>query len=385
MADFERFFTDQGIPTTENGMKERFKQIVVAEGSTLSNDSRYSPFWRVVSAIVITPAMWLLKTLISNIAPQFYLKTATGGYLDDWAANYDVTRNIGQPTVGTLEFHRYDDTQARTIAAGTAISSLPINNIVYTVYLVADLVFEAGVAYKNAVVSSVVNSSDTNLAAGYFNQIDEAGVSVDHGDNWISQIGVSDETDDELRERVRLRFNRLSHYHTDGVYRSIISEEADVPPANVFFQHDAPRGPGTANAYILFPLAIPQASVLARVNKHIREDGHHGHGDDVIVFEMPRLPVAVTATVFINNEVIELERERMRAEITQAIRAAFRENAAYTGLTLTQPNSRFSFTVLSGELIRIFPDLDLIEFDNADIYTQMWVPSLDSVTLNMGG
>ncbi|MDE8603891.1 baseplate J/gp47 family protein [Marinomonas sp. RSW2] len=384
MADFERFFTDQGIPTTEDGMKERFKQIVIDEGSTVSNDSRYSPFWRVVSAIVVTPAMWLLKTLISNIAPQFYLKTAKDAYLDDWSANYDVERKIGQPTLGMLEFHRYDTTQTRTIVAGTAITTLPINNIVYSVFLVEDLVFEAGTAYKAAQVSSVVNSSDTNLAAGYFSQIDEAGMAVDHGENWITQIGVSDETDDELRERVRLRFNRLSHYHTDGVYRSIISEATGVPPENVYFQHDAPRGPGTANAYILFPLASPQASVLTRVNKHIREDGHHGHGDDVMVFEMPRQSVNITATAFIANEVIELERERMKAEITQAIRAAFRENAAYSGLTLTHPNSRFSFTRLAGELIRIFPDLDLIEFDNADIYTQRWVPSLNTVTVTVG-
>jgi uncharacterized phage protein gp47/JayE len=384
VADFERFFSDNAVPVTESAMKDRFKQIVSESGSAISNDSRYSPFWRAISAMITTPALWMMNTLVSQLAPQFYLKTASGSYLDDWAANYDVFRKVGQPTIGKLQFHRLEADQERTIAAGTAINTLSINGQIYSVFLVDDLFFAEGVAYAETVVSSVAHTSATNLDAGYYTQIDEPGVSVNHGIEWIDQVGVDDESDESLRERVRLRFNRLAHYHTDGVYRSIISEHANVPPENIFFEHNAPRGPATANAFILFPLSTPAASVLSRVNRHIREEGHHGHGDDVLVMSMPRKMVSISATAYIDNELIEIERERLKFEIEQAIRAAFRENAAYTDLTLTLPNTHFSFARLTGELIRIFPDLDDINFDQDDIDSAMEVPAIQSLVVTIG-
>lgn len=78
-----------------------------------------------------------------------------------------------------------------------------------------------------------------------------------------------------------------NQWHTDAVYRAMISAFPGVRPDGVYFQHGAPRGPDSANAFVLFDADVPAATYLAQINAHIREQGNHGHGDDLLVMVMP--------------------------------------------------------------------------------------------------
>ncbi|HHQ4701532.1 TPA: baseplate J/gp47 family protein, partial [Aeromonas veronii] len=65
-VDFMALLAETGIPTTEQAMEAELKKEVEAAGSLITNDSDVSPFWRLVRGVVITPALWLVRTLLAG-------------------------------------------------------------------------------------------------------------------------------------------------------------------------------------------------------------------------------------------------------------------------------------------------------------------------------
>ena len=59
-VNFRQLLAQEGVPTTEEAMAIELQKHVVAAGSQVSNDSRMSPFWRLIKAVVIAPALWLM-------------------------------------------------------------------------------------------------------------------------------------------------------------------------------------------------------------------------------------------------------------------------------------------------------------------------------------
>ena len=49
---FETMLEEASVPTTEAAMKAEWDAINAAEGSQITNNSAWSPFWRLISAIV---------------------------------------------------------------------------------------------------------------------------------------------------------------------------------------------------------------------------------------------------------------------------------------------------------------------------------------------
>lgn len=47
---FETMLKEAGVPTTEAAMKAEWDAINAAEGSQITNNSAWSPFWRLISA-----------------------------------------------------------------------------------------------------------------------------------------------------------------------------------------------------------------------------------------------------------------------------------------------------------------------------------------------
>ncbi|ELF4661564.1 hypothetical protein RNG78_000001, partial [Salmonella enterica subsp. enterica serovar Muenster] len=65
-VDFEEVVKASGMPVTEEEIRDRFNAIATEEG-IITNTSRMSPFWRLVTAIVTAPVMWLKEVLISTV------------------------------------------------------------------------------------------------------------------------------------------------------------------------------------------------------------------------------------------------------------------------------------------------------------------------------
>jgi uncharacterized phage protein gp47/JayE len=374
------------MPTTEEEVSAQFNAIVASEG-LITNTSRMSPFWRLITAIVTAPAMWLKDALVSTVMANMFVATASGQMLRllAWAVN--VTPKPASAAEGVIRFFKNDAGAAVTVKAGTLIQTERINGMVYGLVTTADFIIDATVASALLPVIATGVGGAYNLAPGYYRILPVAVNGISHvasEEGWLTQPGADAESDDELRERCRNQFNLVGNYHTDAVYRSMIAGVAGLSVDRIFFEHDAPRGPGTANAFLLLDSGVASAPFIETVNDFITTQGNHGHGDDMQCFAMPETRHDLAATVYVNN-LNNLDDEG-RAVLTQGIenliRCAFRENTDYD-VKKTWPYSRFSFSRLGQEVHRAFSLVDSIEFSLADITSELNVPRLNSVTVSL--
>lgn len=383
-VDFEEVLEDAGMPVTPDEANAEFEKAVEAQGM-ITNTSSMSPFWRLITVIVTTPVMWIKDALVNAIMPGMFVATATGKLLDLLAWGLRLSRKQATAAKGTIYFTKQDDTEAVTVPAGTVIQTERINGVVYAVTVDADYTIDAGITGAEIPVTAAGTGTAYDLAPGYYHILPTAvdGVaSATNDDNWLVTPGADQESDDELRERCRNQYNLLGNYHTDAVYRSMIASVAGLSIDRVFFEHDAPRGPGTANAYLLLDTGVASDPFIAAVNTYINDEGHHGHGDDMQCFALPDTQQDLTVTLYVASpdNLTADQQSELTTGAENLVRCAFRENADYD-VEKTWPYSRFSFSKLGQALHRNFAVLDSVEFSLTDIVSDLNVPRLHSLSV----
>lgn len=384
--DFKQALADAGVPTTEAKLRAAWEAEVAAQGSKLSNTSSWSPFWRVVTALVTKPVLWMLDFIAGTVLPNFFVKTAVGAWLDLLAWQVNVERKAATKATGQLLFTRSAVAGTLEIPAGTRVQSIAINGNVYVMVTTAIGTFLDGQAQALVPAEASAAGTGYNLAPGYFSILPEpipGVVQVVNAEGWLLQPGADTEGNDDLRLRVRNQFSAVNQWHTDAVYRAMIAAFPGVQADGVYFEHGAPRGPGTANAYVLFENDSPADTYLEQINAHVRDEGNHGHGDDLLVMQMPETQHQVRVTVWPTTAVGSVGWNTLKADIALFIRAAFRENSDYKP-TLTYPQSQFSFSRLTTELHEQFAGIKSLDFANADIVSQMTIPRLTGVEVLQG-
>lgn len=387
--DFAKIVEAAGIPTTEEGWKALFKQDVEAEGSIIANDSPYSPFWRLITAIIAKPATWIVnKVLIGVILPNLFLLTANDdGFIEAKAWEHDLTRKTDSKAKGKVRFNRAASSgPSLLIPANTYVQTDAINGTVYRVLTVEDVILPQNSLSVLVPVIAENAGAAYNLGAGYLHILPTAvtGIgSVTNEAEWLDELGSDRETNDDLKLRTRNAFTAAAPWHIDAVYRAILTERAGLDTDNVYFEHDAPRGPGTANAYILLDTGEPSAAMLADLNQYVMDKGYHGHGDDLLVLAMPGVDVTVGVTVYPYSYLLEAEVDTLLADIDNFIRCAFRENTDYNA-TRTEPFIRFSFSKLGQELHRQFAGIESLNWHQIDITSANNVPRLSTLTIENG-
>ncbi len=385
MADFEKVLRDANIPTTETELQTKWRAEVTAAGSSISNDSQYSPFWRAVSALVTLPAIWLIRFMIDVGLPSAFVKTASGQFLELLADAVNLTRKPAIRLTGRITFTRGDVGQAVTIPVGTVIQTATLNGRIFKLRTTQEGSFLPGLANTTVPVEAFETGAAFNLGEGYYailptpiGNITE----VTNAADWLIQPGADAETDEALRARIRNQFGTASDFHTDSVYRALIAEFPGVAVDAIWFEHDAPRGPGTANAFVLFEFSAPVAQYLADINQFITDDGNHGHGDDLQVYQMPEQEVTLNVAIWHEPFISAEDIAELQDNIETFIGAAFRENNSFRP-TQTRPFARFSFSKLAQELHREFTEIRSIDFDLDDIVSELWVPRLTELNVTM--
>lgn len=382
-VDFKQALADAGIPTTEAALRQAWEAEVFAQGSKMANTSSYSPFWRVVTALVTKPVLWLLTFVSDTVLPNFFVKTATGTWLEMLAWAVNVTRKSAVKSKGSILFTRAASGGALQVPIGTLVQSSSINGHVYQLVTTAVGNFTDGLLQLQIPVEAIEEGSGFNLAPGYYGVLPvpvPGIVSVTNTDDWLSSPGADQELDDDLRLRVRNQFSAVNQWHTDAVYRALIAAFPGVQPDGVYFEHDAPRGPGSANAFVLFEAGVPAAEYLVQINSKIRDEGNHGHGDDLLVMVMPETQANIAVDIWPHSTLTEVQRAALKADVELFIRAAFRESSAKDYQpTLTFPQSRFSFSRLGEELHQQFAGLESLRFANTDILSELSIPRIQTL------
>ena len=382
-VDFKQALAESGIPTTEAALKAAWEAEVTAQGSKLANTSAYSPFWRVITALVTKPVLWLLTFVSDTVLPNFFVKTAEKAWLDMLAWAVNVERKAPTKAIGTLLFSRATTAGEFEVPIGTRVQSASINGNVYELVTTAAASFVEGESQLQIPATAVEAGSGYNLAPGYYAILPvpvPGVVQVVNLDGWLVAPGSDSEADDELRLRVRNQFSAVNQWHTDAVYRALIAAFPGVSSNGVFFEHGAPRGPGSANAYVLFEADVPADTYLEQINANIMDEGNHGHGDSMLVMVMPETLHSVSLQVWPVANLTDAQRVALKADIALFIRAAFRESTGRDyAPTLTWPQSRFSFSRLVEELHEQFPGIESMKFGNEDIISDLVIPRLQAL------
>ncbi|ECH1741548.1 hypothetical protein FPJ06_09905 [Salmonella enterica] len=384
--DFKKILRESGMPVDEQTVRDTLQQAADDE-KLVTNTSRMSPFWRLIQLLVIKPYMWIVDTLINNVLRNLFLQTAVGPFVDLFAAALKLTRKEATRAVGKITFTKNNPDNSVTVPAGTLIQTERINGIIYTVATSEQVIIPAGT--QSALIDVTATDSGTafNLAPGYYQILPKAidGIeSVRNGDDWLTTPGADRESDDELKDRCRNQFNLAGSYHTDAVYRSLIAAQAGITIDRIFFLHDAPRGPGTANAYLLLDTGVISQPYVDSVNEYIMTQGHHGHGDDMRCFAMSETRHTLAVTVYVENlsNISSDDITALKSGVENLIRCAFRENNNYD-VTRTWPYSRFSFSQLGRELHNTFALVDSVTFSLADIKSDLAIPRLNTLTVEV--
>ncbi|MBU9809539.1 baseplate J/gp47 family protein [Rahnella sp. SL6] len=386
--DFEAVLSESGMPVTEDEINQQFTEIVKAEGM-VTNTSRMSPFWRLITVIVTTPVLWIKDILVNTVLANMYLATASGAMLRMLAWGVNLTAKPASAAKGVIRFYKDDVRQAVTVAAGTVIQTERINGVTYAVTVDADTTLAAGLASMLIPVTATAAGNAYNLAPGYYRILPVAVAGITKAvneDDWLLSPGADEESDDDLRDRCRNQYNLVGNYHTDAVYRSMIAGVVGLSVDRIFFEHDAPRGAGTANAFLLLDSGEISQPFIDAVNDYINTQGHHGHGDDLQCMAMPETQHDLSVTLYVANpdNLTPEEHAALVSGVTDLIRSAFRQNADYD-VKRTWPYSRFSFSNLARELHKQFEVIESLEFSLGDIVSELSVPRLASLSVEVKG
>lgn len=168
-VDFYKILSDSGIPTTQSELENAWSAEVTAQGSTISNDNAYSPFWRVITALITKPVLWLIGFMAGTVLPNSFVQTATGLWLEllAWAVN--LTRKLPSKAQGKITFTRADINVAYTVPAGTIIQTASINGFIYAMITDSPTAFLAEQVTVDVNCTAADIGERYNLAMGYYN------------------------------------------------------------------------------------------------------------------------------------------------------------------------------------------------------------------------
>jgi hypothetical protein len=388
-VDFEKLLSDDGMPTTSAGVVALLEADVTAANSIISNNSAMSPFWRLFSACVVTPVLWLIKTLLANhVLPAMFAATATKKYLELKAWDVDLTRKAAVKTQGNIIFTKLDINAPIVVPAGSVIQTDSTLGAVYKVLVLQNTLIPAGTLSAPVLCEALTAGAGHNLPAGFFSIMQDVVPGIDAVTNaadWITRSGADTETDEALALRIRDQFASVGNYHIDAVYRAAIASFAGIRSDLLFFEHNAPRGPGTANCFVMMPVGETPASLIDSINDYITNQGYHGHGDDLLAIAIPAAPVDLELEFWHRENLSVEDIATLEANIEARIRAAFRESDLFQELTRTLPKSVFAFSKLSQELHTALPELKSIRWATPDLENGLVLPRINSLTITNNG
>ncbi|CDL87199.1 baseplate J/gp47 family protein [Xenorhabdus cabanillasii] len=384
--DYEKVLRDSGMPTTEADISTAFARVV-DEAGLVTNTSRMSPFWRLINTIVTRPVLWLKEALINVTLKNMYLASASGAWLDIFAWGVNLKRKEATAAQGEIRFYKAAGASAVTVPAGTVVQTERLNGEIYRVSTTESIVIAGDVSSALLPVTAEAAGGAFNLAPGYFRLLPVAVSGIERVQNeegWLLAPGADAESDDDLRDRCRNQYNLVGNYHTDAVYRGMIASRVGLSIDRIFFLHDAPRGAGTANAYLLLDSGVISQPFINAVNDYISNQGHHGHGDDMQCLPMPETHHVLTVTLFVADlaNYSQEQIDTLKTDAGNLIRCAFRENTDYP-VRKTWPYSRFSFSNLGREIHREFSEVESLTFSLGDILSELSVPRLQSLTVEV--
>ena len=210
----------------------------------------------------------------SDMLKQGFMATAQGAWLINKVKEVGVEPKDVITTEGTVMF-------SRPTARDTNIT-IPVDSIVatkkdqsgkeYRYFTTQEVILPAGSISVAVPVIAENPGSAYNVGAGsitvmktYINGIS----AVTNRPDWITTVGVDEESDEELRSRGFLAWEELSQ---GGIAAAYISwAKAVTGVVSAFVDDNLPRGEGTIDVYILGQSGPPDTALIKAAQLHIND------------------------------------------------------------------------------------------------------------------
>ena len=180
------------------------------------------------------------------ILRQMFPTTAEGGYLEEHAAQRNITRKAATKAAGSVTFS--------TSAEEHGDITIPVGTVVCTASDMKRFVTDADATIASGSASCAVNvtaaegGSSYNAGIGAVSIIVTPVLGVDSVTNTSRMAGGSDEeTDEQLRKRIKDSFVNISNGTNAAYYRSVVMSFDGIYSASAVGRG---RGTGTVDVYV---------------------------------------------------------------------------------------------------------------------------------------
>jgi len=234
----------------------------------------------------------------AEMLKQGFLDTATTFWLDRKAREFGLTRKPAVKAEGVVVYSRKIAKLTNVNIREGSIVTTPKDQsgTQYRYFTTAEVVLLAGELSIEAPVIAETAGNAYNVGAGSISVMKTfiSGVDVvTNLEDWLTVVGVDEESDAALRQRCFLAWNELSQGGTAAAYVSWALSVAGVKSA--FVDDTLPRGEGTVDVYIMGEAGPPDPALIEAVQDVV--DDNRPITADALVFAPEIVSVPVTLTV----------------------------------------------------------------------------------------
>ena len=234
----------------------------------------------------------------AGMLKQGFLDTATEFWLDRKAKEYGLTRRPAVKAEGTVIYSRKTakDTNVPIPEGSIVTTPKDQSGTEYRYFTTIEVILPAGelsvevpVIAENAGSAYNVGPSSITKMKTFITGID----AVTNPEDWLTTVGVDEESDTALRQRCFLAWEELSQGGTAAAYISWALSVAGVKSA--FVDDTLPRGEGTVDVYIMGEAGPPDPALIDAVQEVV--DANRPITVDALVFSPEIVTVPVTLGV----------------------------------------------------------------------------------------
>ena len=269
--------------TSREELKEAYVEELKKEGFVITNFSSGGIFNMLLQ--IILQAKVELLILLRNLLSHFYVRHATGKWLDLLGEDFTKKRKEAKNTCGKITLYRDPDAEARTFV-------IPINTIFKTKKDInhEELRFFSTQAVEMlAEESSIIVPVAAEKAGSKYNlpegQIDKCMIHLEginkicNEQDWITEEGSNEESQEAFRERILNAWAELSSRPIALKYKNICEGVKGVLHVRVDDLH--PRGQGTIDIIVTSTMGAATEKLLEEVRK--AADSIKGEYDNILV------------------------------------------------------------------------------------------------------
>lgn len=310
---------------TETIYREMLSAYAKRRGGQLQEDCDLSVrLWAAAAQIQALEAQaeWVLG--------QSFPQTATGVYLDRHGAMRGIVRQAPSRATGQLTFRLAN---AQTGAVGVEAGTVCMTEGAIRFRTTEDGTIPAGETSVTVAAEAVEAGSSGNVGAGTVHVLTACPVAVTAVTNEKAFTGgLSEETDEELRQRILDSFQRLPNGANAAWYELTACRHEGVATAKAVGKA---RGAGTVDVYVSAPDGIPSEKLLTELQTVFQKSR------EIAVNVQVKAPTAATVNVAVTVKTAEgTDFAKVKTAVEADLAEQFNGKLLGRGVKLAELNSR---------------------------------------------